>query len=216
MKIKVLILSLVFTFAMTGCNSDSSKAKDDSTVSENVSVTENTEASGIAEETSTTEKGKSANSIFNISNTSEISLTSDDLKDGVWDTIITKTANGKNLSPQLEWEPVEGAAGYVVYMIDTSADNWMHWKSEFITETSLLQGAADPKTYIGPYPPSGKHDYWVYVFALAQPVEKIGGSLDNSNTQFWKKIDELDKSSGESGGNILAYGRCLGTYTHGD
>ena len=62
-------------------------------------------------------------------------LSSGDLHDGVWDTVITNTVNGENVSPQLSWEPVDGAECYAIYMVDTSANCWIHWKSGGVTET---------------------------------------------------------------------------------
>ena len=67
----------------------------------------------------------------------QFDVTSTNLHSGVWDTVITNTENGNNVSPQLSWEPVESAKSYVIYMVDTSAGNRLHWSSGNITETSL-------------------------------------------------------------------------------
>ena len=48
-------------------------------------------------------------------------VSSSNVADGVWDTKITNTTNGENLSPELSWSSVEGALGYEVYMIDTDS-----------------------------------------------------------------------------------------------
>ena len=64
------------------------------------------------------------------------------LTDGVWNDIISNTNIGENKSPQLSWEPVEGAKVYAVYMFDTNTNGYLHWRSGGITETSLPEGWA--------------------------------------------------------------------------
>ena len=64
-------------------------------------------------------------------------VTSTDLIDGVWSDIISNTQVGQNMSPQLSWEPVEGATEYVIYMVDSNTNGFLHWKSAGITETEL-------------------------------------------------------------------------------
>ncbi len=156
------------------------------------------------------------NTIFAGSGIASMALGSADLHDGVWDTVITDTKGGSNLSPQLSWEPVEGADSYVIFMVDTDATNWMHWKSEGVAETELPRGWASEDEYIGPYPPSGTHDYEVYVIALAGPVERVKGSFNSMNLKFAANTLALDTAADGSEGNILAYGHITGTYTHGD
>ena len=141
----------------------------------------------------------------------QFSVTSDDLHDGVWDTVITNTDNGKNVSPQLSWEPVEGAKSYVVYMVDTSAGNWLHWRAGNITETTLAQGSATESEYVGPYPPSGMHNYEIYVYAMKADVDRVPGAFDSANEGFGQFESLLDESGG-----VIAYGHISGTYTHGD
>lgn len=148
---------------------------------------------------------------FDINALPSFELTSADLHDGVWDTVITNTDNGSNVSPQLSWEPVKGADSYVIYMIDTSANNWLHWKSNGVTETELPQGWAPAGEYIGPYPPGGTHDYEVYVFAVEKPATEIGGEFDAENKDFDAVVKQLDED-----GNIVGCGRIVGSYTKGD
>ena len=142
----------------------------------------------------------------------QFEVKSDDLNGGVWDTIITNTENGENLSPALSWDPVDGADSYVIYMVDTSANNWMHWKSNGVTYTDLKQGWASDEEYVGPYPPSGTHNYEIYVIALKKDLDHLGGDFDSANNDFEEDLKMLDTP----GGNILAYGHIVGTYTHGD
>ena len=120
--------------------------------------------------------------------------------------------NGSNRSPQLSWEPVDGAGCYAIFMVDTTAGNWLHWKSVSESETELPAGWAPEKEYKGPYPPSGTHSYEVYVFALKQAPERIKGAFDASNEKMYDFMKELDGD----GGNIISYGHIDGTYTHGD
>lgn len=141
-----------------------------------------------------------------------ITLSSDDLHDGVWDADITKTENGSNRSPALTWEPVEGAACYAVYMVDTTATFWLHWKSPEVTETELPAGWAPAAEYVGPYPPSGTHEYEIRVFALKEAVAEEKSAFDRSNYNFDDLVKALDEGSSGSG-NVLAYGTLTGTYT---
>lgn len=143
-------------------------------------------------------------------------VTSEDLHNGVWDSIITNTENGSNVSPQLNWEPVPEATNYVIYMVDTTVEDWIHWKSNNVTETNLPQGWAPEGEYIGPYPPGGTHTYEIYVFALKEPVERAKGAYNNGNMKFVKNCLDLDAVTEGASGNILAYGHIVGTYTKGD
>ncbi len=142
----------------------------------------------------------------------QFEVTSDDLHDGVWDTIITNTEYGENVSPSLSWDPVEGADSYVIYMVDTTARNWMHWKSNDVKDTDIERGWASEDEYVGPYPPNGTHDYEIYVIAIKEGLDTIGGDFDAANTGFDDDLKELNVPAG----NILAYGHIVGTYTHGD
>ncbi len=154
--------------------------------------------------------------IFEGSGYSTFEVTSEDLHDGVWDTVITNTTNGSNVSPQLSWETVPGAGCYVIYMVDTTAGNWIHWKSNNVTETNLSRGWAPKGEYIGPYPPGGTHDYKIYVVAIKEPVERAKGAFNSTNERFKSNVMALDEVTEGATGNILAYGEIVGTYTHGD
>ena len=140
----------------------------------------------------------------------EIRITSESLRDGVWNNVITNTKNGSNASPELSWDEVDGAGEYAVYMFDPSADNWMHWRAHGITTTHLNEGD-DVGEYIGPYPPSGTHTYIVYVFALKTAADSYPGSFDSENKGIEDIIAGLDRAGGKSG-NIIARGSLSGTY----
>lgn len=153
---------------------------------------------------------------FEDSGIEQFALSSEDLHDGVWDSVITKTDKGENKSPQLSWKPVDGAQSYVVYMVDTSAGNWIHWKSDYITGTELVRGSAAKEEYVGPYPPNGTHTYEVYVIALKKPVEKIKGLFDNADGDIAEKMLSLETAEDGSEGNIAGFGHIVGTYTKGE
>ncbi len=200
----------------TGCNSTKVSVNNSTTTTEitteAVVESQTTEVTETTTET-TTEAEITDNDIFKDTGLSTFTVSSEDLQDGVWDSDIAHTNGGSNVSPQLSWEPVADAACYVIYMVDRSASNWMHWKSNGVTETNLPQGWASTKEYIGPYPPSGTHTYDVYVFALKQPIEEIKGLFNSSNELFYKSALKLDSVEEGSSGNIISYGYISGTYT---
>ena len=53
----------------------------------------------------------------------EFELTSEDIEDGFWVDAISSSPAGEDVSPQLSWEPVEGAGQYIIYMVDVSANS---------------------------------------------------------------------------------------------
>ena len=129
---------------------------------------------------------------------------------------------GGNASPQLSWEPVEGATTYVIYMVDLTATNIIHWKKDGITETNLPRGWATSAAsqndlynadYVGPNPPSGStNQYNIYVFALKAPVERVKGSLGTPALKLQDFMDSLDTDAEGNTGNIVAVGRIAGYY----
>ena len=177
---------------------------------------EETAAPEVSEESTEPEESmkaeESAAPVFDPESLPAITLTSEDLHDGVWDADITNTSNGSNRSPQLSWEPVAGASCYAVYMVDTTANYWLHWKSLNISETSLAAGAASGTEYVGPYPPSGTHEYEIRVYALKEATEEDQSRFDSGNSKFEQIIAGLDQNS-SGAGNVLAYGTLSGTYT---
>ena len=158
---------------------------------------------------------------FDMNNLKQFTVTSVDLHDGVWDPVISNTDRGENLSPQLTWDSVKGAKGYVVYMIDPDGNNWIHLKTDSISDTSLSQGQIqkfthqdpDASGYIGPYPPSGTHTYEVYVFALRELKDGYVGKVDQISDGIGKIAPLVDVNENGDIGNIIAYGKLSGTYT---
>jgi hypothetical protein len=105
---------------------------------------------------------------------------------------------------------------YVIYMVDNSANSWLHWISKDVKETELEQGWADTKEYKGPYPPDGTHEYEIYVIALKNPVSELYGTFDKGNMTFEKNKYNCDITDDGESGNILAVGTLTGTYTAGE
>ena len=139
-------------------------------------------------------------------------VSSESLHDGKWDDICSN-ASGENASPQLSWEPVEGAGLYVVYMFDTNTNGYLHWKSGDITETNLPEGWASAVEYFGPNPQTGiTHQYNIYVFALKAPVERVKGGLGQA-LKLQEFMDGLDIDAEGNSGNIIAVGRIIGNFT---
>ena len=73
-------------------------------------------------------------STFDWAGIDELTITSENLQNGVWDDSIANTERGKNLSPQLSWEKAENAQAYVIYMIDPDGNNWIHLISGTLTK----------------------------------------------------------------------------------
>ncbi len=221
--VAMMILS-VWTFAVTGCGKE--EVPVDTTVKAEATE-EAAQVSETAEEAVTEEAGEAPEELTETPATEDLDMfkdtgypkfevTSEDLHNGVWDSIITNTENGSNVSPQLSWEEVPDATNYVIYMVDSTVEDWIHWKSNNVTETNLPQGWAPKGEYIGPYPPGGTHTYEIYVFALKEPVERAKGAYNNGNMKFVKNCLDLDAVTEGATGNILAYGHTVGTYTKGD
>jgi phosphatidylethanolamine-binding protein (PEBP) family uncharacterized protein len=154
---------------------------------------------------------------IDIDSFSKFEVTSTNLNDGKWDAVITNTAQGKNESPQLQWQAVAGAASYAIVMIDPDGSNWLHWKA-ITDKTSLEQGAYTGGTneYIGPYPPSGTHRYTIYVFALKGTPFAVDEKLDSDGADIEKIAKELNSSQMSEYNNILAVGIIEGTYSKVD
>ena len=149
-------------------------------------------------------------------------VTSESLVGDRWSYDITNTDAGQNLSPQLSFDEVAGASYYVIYMVDESANNWVHWYAE-VSQTELEEGA-NPGQYIGPYPPegSGDHLYTIYVYALAdKPDFRYEGEFPEFD-EAWFGADTLwagflnvkdGSTDPERYGNVIAYGYVSGTYS---
>ncbi len=153
---------------------------------------------------------------------------SDDIINGVWNNDISNQADGQNLSPELHWEPVKGANFYYIYMIDETADNWLHWEMDGIQCTDIPKGLCDDEyktimktddyevkgQYIGPYPPYGTHTYTVYVFALKnEPFGVESTNFDRSGNDMAQIAKELNSSPYTDYNNLIGYGKISASYT---
>ena len=150
-----------------------------------------------------------------------LNVSSESLSDGRWNSSITNTADGMNLSPQLSFDPVDGAAYYVIYMVDESANSWVHWYAE-VSDTFLDEGE-NPGQYIGPYPPegSGDHLYTIFVYALSgEPGARFDGDYPEFDKSWfggdvlWTYLNILDgNKSPVMYGNVIEYGYISGIYS---
>ena len=191
----ILIGAVVLSFA--ACSSEGSQPS----ISDTKAATETTAAQAAD---NSDDKFVSAYPAF--------AVTSQSLHDGKWDEITAY--EGKNASPELSWEPVEGATTYVIYMIDMDTAYVIHWKSSDITETSLPEGWAPSSDYAGPRPASGiTHQYNVYVFALKNPVERVKGGVRSTSPKVPEFMESLDTDVNGNTGNIIAVGRVTGKYS---
>ena len=183
------------------------------------SVASETQTESTATEMETTEAETEAPSAVDsgvdyLEGFTKFELTSTDLVNGVWADSISNTERGTNASPELKWKAVDGAAEYVIYMVDMNTNGFIHWKSIGITDTEIPSGWAPSSDFIGPWPaPGDTHIYDVYVIALKEPVERLKGGLNGSNPKFVEFIQGLDTDSEGNTGNIIAYGKLSGSFT---
>lgn len=142
-------------------------------------------------------------------------VTSPDLVNGVWSDVISNTDEGENASPELSWEPVEGAEEYVIYMVDANSNGFIHWKSAGITETHLPRGWAQKfSEYNGPHVGHGyTHIYDIYVLALKAPTSRLQGAMNWVNPKLDEFMAAVDTDVDGNTGNIISVGKITGTYT---
>lgn len=206
-KISALLLAGAVLLSLAGCSTGSPQPSSPSQA----------EASGAATEAVTeaapAQAADNSGDIF-VSAYPAFTVTSQSLHDGKWDDMTANTVDGRNASPELSWEPVEGASTYVIYMIDMDTAYFIHWRSGDVAETSLPEGWASSADYVGPYPPPGStHRYTVYVFALKAPVERVKGGVNSISPKVKEFMEALDTDADGNTGNIIAVGRVTGNYT---
>ena len=90
----------------------------------------------------------------------------------------------ENVSPPLDWEGApDGTRSFALSFVDLHpvARDYVHWLVADISLPlrSLPEGAASKasgwteiKPYVGPFPPSGTHDYEFTLYAL--PTDRLG------------------------------------------
>lgn len=216
-----LVISIAACTLLSGCGGNSSSsdtAENSSSEIAETTVAETTVAETTETEPATEEATEPTTAAPDfLSDIPTFDVTSESLGEE-WDESMSNTDLGENKSPQLSWSEVEGATVYAAYLIDESAHNFLHMKQGGIETTSLAAGEVsteetDNGRYIGPYPPSGTHEYVAYVFALSEAPERYIGTVDYSGKSAAEIAEKLDlKPNGESG-NVLAYGRLSGNYT---
>ena len=157
-----------------------------------------------------------------------MTVTSEDLQDGKWNDRITNTENGENLSPEISFDKVEGAEYYFIYMVDETANNWVHWVATDVREEELGTGANIKEykdnpdfKYVGPYPPagSGEHTYTIYVYALkGKPDSDIEPEFDevsfSGDYMYYDYLSISRRGNPNEYGNVISYGYLSGTFTN--
>lgn len=154
-------------------------------------------------------------------------VSSEDLINGRWNDRITNTDKGENLSPELSFDMVEGAEYYYIYMVDETANNWVHWVATDVREVELdtganattYKGSPDFK-YVGPYPPqgSGDHVYTIYIYAMkGKPGRDREMELDepslSGDYMYYDYLSISKMGDPNEYGNVIAYGYISGTYS---
>ncbi|MCI6746054.1 MAG: hypothetical protein MR580_06800 [Anaerolactibacter massiliensis] len=170
--------------------------------------TEAKQSAAVMQESSSTVPASSEPAVLSLN------LSSDDLSDGVWNSVIASNGSGQNLSPELSFDAVEGAEEYAVVMIDPDGNNWLHWIASGIKRTHLSQGE-NPGSYQGPYPPSGTHTYEVTVYALKAAPDALPGTFDAAGNSPEDLLAGMDTAGGLRG-NVIVSETISGTYTAGN
>lgn len=211
----VIALIMVFvTLFVTGCSKSESLSKDETTKAPTKTPNQITDNPKEVTPVSTNPEDTILERVKELP---KFTVTSTTLReDGKWLSVIANVEGGKNKSPQLSWKPVDKASCYAVYMIDTYAQNWLHWMVKDLKVTDLALGEKiENSQYIGPYPPQGTHTYVITVYALAAKPDSYSGAFDSPNLKIKKILNNLDTANGKPG-NIIAQGILSGTYTYNE
>lgn len=177
---------------------------------------------GNTQETGTT-AGTTSESQPTTSGESNIKITSTAFQDNgsIPEKYTRQGAGGDNISIPLEWRGApEGTKSFALAMIDTSANNWVHWLVINIPAktTSLAEGSSGKNMpnsskelansfgdvgYGGPQPPpgSGEHDYVTTIYALN--IEGLDLPQQISYDDFLQALD----------GKVLAKASITGTFS---
>ena len=200
-KFASLILCGAVALSLAGCGAEPTEAP-------------TTTTTAASEETTTSAAPDNSGDEF-VSEYAAFAVTTNSLTDkGFWQEITANTVDGQNLSPDLSWDPVEGATCYAIYMVDLNTHYFLHWVQGDITDTTLPQGYAGTKFYKGMYPPPGDtHVYNIYVFALKNPVTKVKGTANTISAKLPDFMKELDTDKDGNTGNIIAVGKVSGKFT---
>lgn len=200
MNKKIMTAILSASLLLTACG-----AQTNETTAAPAETTATTTAAETTTEATTAESSETEAQLPVISN-----ITSEDIKDGKWVDSVACNSVGKNESPQLKWDAVEGAEGYVIYMLDTTVGNEIQWKTT--ADTNELPHGYDNKRekYFGPHP-DGLNDYQVLIYAVKKMPEKVPGVIHTSQL-FFEKFEEKIDDAGDGPGNIIAKGVLEASY----
>ncbi len=139
-----------------------------------------------------------------------LTLTSDNIENGTWEQKIG--AKYEDCSPQLKWDPVEGAGFYTILMIDEDDRNHVHWYTT-VDRTTMEYGDCSSleEGYIGPYPPRA-HNYTVYVFAVHERPDTADILLDVEGKDIHNRLNEINSASDSFEDNVISVGSIRGSY----
>ena len=135
----------------------------------------------------------------------QMRLTSEDFTDGRWNDSVT------GCSPQLSFEPVEGASYYVIFMDGSRGDYPVIWYQTNVTQTDLAQGAAEEYVW-----PEEAESAVLYVFALeGDPDSRFpivpGSTHVAADYLYGESLDVKEYGDVNIYGNVLSYGYLSGT-----
>lgn len=220
MKLKNILVAsgLIVSMMLAGCATETNETTEATTTETVIDTTVADTISETAAETTAADSNQATEETEAlVVDFGAISITSNNNTNGVWDTKITNTTNGENVSPELSWSAVDGASMYAVYMIDLDA-SWLHLMA-YTTDTSFAEGQIDGtegNKYVGPYPPSGTHNYVIYVIALKGEPGEVRTHYDSGYNNINKFAEQLDIDVNGNSGNVICAGMLEGTYTAGD
>jgi len=121
----------------------------------------------------------------------------------------------ENVSPQLSWNDApQGTKSFALAMLDQHhvARDYVHWLVvDMSADTTSLQegasaramptGSREIKAYVGPFPPSGTHDYELTLYALG--ADKLDLPKNVSLQDFVEAVKP----------NMLATAKLVGKFT---
>lgn len=136
-------------------------------------------------------------------------VTSSDLVDGVWSSELV------DRTPQLTFSEVEGASYYVIYMVDETSHERLHWYVDHLDVTSLSAGSGVGE-YRGLIASAPGDVYSISVYALAGEPDWSGDlTFDDSSFApyyyYYEVLNVADRSASPiQYGNVLEYGYISG------
>ncbi|MCR5275039.1 MAG: hypothetical protein K6E26_06720, partial [Clostridiales bacterium] len=108
-RLTCLMLTAALVISLAGCSTKSKETTSDTTAESTTSASTVSET----EASETTQAVADNTGDEYIGQYKAFVVTSESLHDGYWDDETSDTNGNPNLSPQLSWDPVEGASCYV-------------------------------------------------------------------------------------------------------